>query len=65
MTALFFFTVRQTVFQRKAWVALLLLACPAVLVLLIRHFVPEDSEYWEAYHVTIQFLLCYTITVTV
>ncbi len=55
MTALFWFTMRQILWQRRIWLTLLLLACPTGLALLVRHFEPDDP--WENYHVPVQFFL--------
>jgi ABC-type transport system involved in multi-copper enzyme maturation permease subunit len=59
MAALFWFTVRQVLWQRKIWLTLALLAGPCALMLVIRHFEsdpgPEDA--WERLHVSIQFMI--------
>ncbi|HUU83718.1 MAG TPA: ABC transporter permease [Phycisphaerae bacterium] len=59
MVALFWFTVRQTLLQRKIWVTLLLLLGPCALTLLIRHFKSEDDlqDVWERFHASMQFVL--------
>lgn len=59
MLALLWFTVRQTLMQRKIWLTLLLLAGPGALVLLIRHF-DADADFtrvWERFHGPMHFLI--------
>ncbi len=59
MTALFGFTVRQLVWQRKIWLALLIVAFPSLVILLVRHFdAPTRSdEIFELFHGPAQFIL--------
>ncbi len=49
VTALFWFTVRQTLLQRKIWPTLLLLASPCGLILIVRHF-EHDPQIWARFH---------------
>lgn len=59
MVALFWFTVRQTLLQRKIWLTLLLLAGPCALTLLVRQFgsYSDVQDVWERYHGSMQFLM--------
>ena len=58
LAALFGFTVRQTLRQRKLWVALMMVAAPCALALVIRyHDAPVYRHLWQSYHVAMQFLL--------
>ena len=60
ITALFNFTIRQTLVNRKIWLTLLILAGPCALVILIRGFAdppPRGDDLWEMYHVLVQFFL--------
>ena len=58
ITALFGFSVRQTVFSLRIWVTLLLLAVPGGLALLIRHFdAARLQDMWERYHGCMQYLM--------
>ena len=60
IAALFTFTVRQTLLDRKIWFTLLVLAAPCALILLIRGVgeqVQGAEALWEMYHGTTQFLL--------
>ena len=60
IVALFNFTVRQTLLNRKIWLTLLILAVPCALMLLIRNFepeIPKARDLWEMYHVPAQFFL--------
>ena len=60
IVALFNFTLRQTLGNRKIWLSLLILAAPCALMLLIRNFEPETPKartLWEMYHVPAQFFL--------
>jgi ABC-type transport system involved in multi-copper enzyme maturation permease subunit len=56
LAALFWFSVRQALWQRKIWPTLLLLAAPSVVTVLVRSFesTPDDLE---MYHAPIQFIL--------
>ena len=58
MIALFWFTIRQTLWQRRTWVTLLLLAGPCALMTLLRHFGDSDEfrPVWERFHGTVQLL---------
>ncbi len=58
MLALFWFTVRQMLLQRKVWVTLLLLAGPCALALLIRNVEPAEDldDVWNRFHGPVQFL---------
>ena len=59
MVALFWFTVRQVLFQRKIWVTLLLLAGPCALTLLVRHFGSDSGlqDVWERFHGSMQVVM--------
>ena len=60
IVALFKFTVRQTLQDRKILLTLLILGMPCVLVLLIRSLAapPESARaIWKMYHSLVQFLL--------
>ena len=58
LAALFGFTVRQTLGQRKIWVALVMVAAPCALALIIRyHEAPAYRNLWHSYHLVMQFLL--------
>ena len=60
IAALFNFTIRQTLVNRKIWLTLLVLAGPCALVILIRCFAdppPQGEDLWEMYHVLVQFFL--------
>ena len=59
ITALFGFSVRQTVFGLRIWVTLLLLAAPSGLTLLIRYFesAARLPAVWERYHGCMQYLM--------
>jgi ABC-type transport system involved in multi-copper enzyme maturation permease subunit len=59
MAAVFWFTIRQHLRLRRLWFTLLLLAGPAALVLLIRHFA-HNMQYehvWRRYQVPMVFML--------
>ena len=49
VAALFWHTVHQTLFQRKIWPTLLLLAVPCAVILLIGQFDPQ-SGFWRRFH---------------
>ncbi len=58
--ALFGFTIRQTLWSRKIWLTVLLLAAPCALLLVVRNVAPPIEKarpLWEMYHVLVQFLL--------
>lgn len=57
--ALFFFTWRQTLRDRKFWLMLVLLLMPSALVGVVRYFGPvlELSAAWHLYHGLMQFML--------
>ena len=58
--ALFNFTVRQTLLHRRIWLALLILASPSALHLIIRLLAPPADnarDMWEMYHVTMHFMV--------
>jgi len=58
ITALFLFTIRQTLSSRKIWLTILLLVAPSVLLLILRNFAPpidNARDQWEIYHVFSQF----------
>lgn len=60
MIALFNFTIRQTLLNRKLWLTVLMLAAPCVLVAVVRSVAPPfdtAKELWEMYHVLAQFML--------
>ena len=60
IVALFNFTIRQTLLDRKIWLSVLLLAAPCALVLVIRNVAPpidRPRELWEMYHVLAQFFM--------
>ena len=59
MLTLLWFTVKQTLIQRKIWLTLLLLAGPTALILLIRHFsaTTEYQAVWERFHGPVHMLL--------
>jgi hypothetical protein len=59
ITALFWFSIRQTLLHRRIWLILLLLAAPAALNLLIRYVEPDRrlQEVWLRYHGSMQFLM--------
>ncbi|HUW82133.1 MAG TPA: hypothetical protein VMZ31_04960 [Phycisphaerae bacterium] len=59
ITALFGFSVRQTVFSLRIWVTLLLLAAPSGLTLLARYFesAARLQAVWERYHGCMQYLM--------
>ena len=60
ITALFKFTIRQALTDRKIWLAVLLLAAPLTLILVIRSAAPPaelEADLWEMYHVSVQFFL--------
>lgn len=60
IVALFNFTIRQTLLDRKIWLSVLLLAAPCALVLVIRNVAPpidSPKELWEMYHVLAQFFM--------
>lgn len=60
VVALFSFTIRQTLVNRKIWLTVLILAAPCALALLIRNFAPSMDrarELREMYHITAQLLL--------
>ena len=59
MLTLLWFTVKQTLMQRKICLTLLLLAGPTVLVLLIRHFgsTTEFQTVWERFHGPVHMLV--------
>jgi hypothetical protein len=58
--ALFTFTMRQTLVNRRIWLTVLLLSAPCALILVIRGVAPpveRVKELWEMYHVSSHFLL--------
>jgi hypothetical protein len=55
--ALFRFTLRQTLLQRRLLLVILLLAFPAGISLLVRTFAEDPNNYWEAYQIPMQFML--------
>jgi ABC-2 type transport system permease protein len=59
MFALFAFTVRQILGQRKLWLTAVILLFPAAIVVLVRSFggEPRGGDLWDMYHVLMQFLL--------
>ena len=60
IAALFSFTIRQTLLNRKIWLTLLVLAGPCALIILIRSVAKptfRGDALWEMYHVLTQFLL--------
>ena len=60
ITALFGFTIRQTLFNRKIGLPLIILAAPTAIIILIRNFaepLPDVETAWQAYHSLVQFLL--------
>lgn len=59
MLALFNFTIRQTLFRKKMWFTLLLLALPIGLTLMIRSLSPPASgqKLWEHYHIQVNSLV--------
>ncbi|UCC31682.1 MAG: hypothetical protein JSU86_05260 [Phycisphaerales bacterium] len=60
ITALFAFTIRQTLLNRKICLPLIILAAPTAIIILIRNFageLPEVEAAWRAYHSLVQFLL--------
>jgi ABC-2 type transport system permease protein len=59
IAALLGFTARQTIFDRKIILTLLLLAGPTGLVLLVRALVPEwqDETLWKRYHAMMMHVL--------
>ena len=60
IAALFGFTVRQTLLDRKIWLSAALLSFPSLMALLIRRFMTGHvvaGEVWELYHITAHFLL--------
>ncbi|MGD2109674.1 MAG: hypothetical protein PVI86_09810 [Phycisphaerae bacterium] len=64
IAALFGFTVRQTLVSRKLWLALLILAVPSVLLIVIRTVEPDvdgEQELWELYHVPAHLFLMHVL----
>jgi len=60
ITALFGFTIRQTLLNRKICLPLIILAAPTAIIILIRNFagpLPDVEAVWRAYHSGVQFLL--------
>ncbi len=54
--ALFWFSFRQALLQRRIWPSVLILACAPGIIGLVRYFDPE-SGVWERYHRVMQFAL--------
>ncbi len=64
IAALFGFTIRQTLLNRKVWMTVVLLVAPSALILIIRSAAPpmkDAAELWEIHHATVQFLLVMVI----
>jgi len=60
IAALFGFTIRQTLLNRKIGLPLIILAAPTAIIILIRNFaepLPDVETAWRAYHSGVQFLL--------
>lgn len=58
--ALFNFTIRQTLLNRKIWLSVLILAAPCALLLVIRSFAPpltSAKKLWEMYNVSAHIFL--------
>lgn len=59
IAALFFFSLRQTLLDRKIWLTVLLLVGPMALVTVIRSFAPPfdaAGDLWDVYHHFVQYL---------
>ena len=60
MMPLFWFSVRQALFDRKMWLAALFAAVPCALAVLFRYHRPSGGGIqspWEAYHFVVQYLM--------